>query len=202
MSDTGAATDRTELDLLIHGFQISRMLRLVAELAVADRIAPDEVSTIGDLADACSVQAIPLLRVLRALAAFDVFCIAADGSVSHSPKSLLLRAEALVSLHHAARFWTAPRSWKAWGEPDAALAGGSPHQAAWGIGRFDYLREHPVEARSFDAFMAHFSDDRHRAVAAAYDFSDAALIVDVGGGNGEMLRRILARFPAPQPRLV
>jgi hypothetical protein len=46
--------------------------------------------------------------------------------------------------------------------------------------------------------MAHFPDGRHGAVAAAYDFSGARLICDVGGGNGAMLRHILARFPGPR----
>ena len=42
---------------------------------------------------------------------------------------------------------------------------------------------------------AHFGDNRHNALAGSYDFSRATTIVDVGGGNGEMLRRILARYP-------
>ena len=33
---------------------------------------------------------------------------------------------------------------------------------------------------------------RHSVVAAAYDFSKANLIADIGGGNGETLRWILA----------
>jgi hypothetical protein len=118
-----------------------------------------------------------------------------DGQVSHSARSRLLRSDAPTSLHAAARFWAAPGSWRAWGELDAALTGGIPHQAAWQTSRFDYLRQHSDEARLFDAFMARMRDDRHEAVAAAYDFSGANLIVDVGGGNGEMLRCILRRFP-------
>ena len=67
----------------------------------------------------------------------------------------------LGSLHHAARFWTSPGAWKAWGELDAALSGGVPHQAAWGMGRFAYLRAHPEEARTFDAMMGALPDARH-----------------------------------------
>ncbi|MFM0121638.1 methyltransferase [Paraburkholderia sp. RL18-101-BIB-B] len=81
---------------------------------------------------------------------------------------------------------------------DAALAGDTPHEAAWNMSRFQYLREHADEARSFDAFMANFPDHRHQALAASYDFSGANLIVDIGGGNGEALRRVLARFPSPR----
>lgn len=79
---------------------------------------------------------------------------------------------------------------------DIAMTGGVPHEAAWNMGRFEYLRAHPDEARGFDAMMATFQDNGHAAIAAEYDFSDAALIADIGGGNGATLRHILARFPA------
>ena len=187
-------SDVEALDLLIRGFQVSRMLRLVADLTVADKLPDDGARNVDDLASACGVQATPLLRVLRALAAFDVFCVTVDGQVSHSPRSRLLRSDASTSLHTAARFWAAPGSWRAWGELDAALTGGNPHQVAWQTSRFDYLRQHANEARLFDEFMAAMRDDRHEAVAAAYDFSGANLIVDVGGGNGETLRCVLRRF--------
>ena len=195
---TGAAgnqQDRATLDRLIRGFQISRMIRLVADLMLAGRIAPEESRRVADLAAECKAHATPLLRILRALASFGIFRVTASGEISHSPLSLLLRTDTPGSLHYGARFWTGPGSWQAWGELDVALADGIPHQTAWNMGRFDYLRRHPDEARIFDEFMAHFPDDRHQAVADAYDFSGATLIIDIGGGNGEALRRILGRFP-------
>ena len=190
--------DEVALDLLIRGFQVSRMLRLVADLGIADKIPKEGNCNVRDLAIACAVLASPLLRVLRALAAFGIFRIGADGSVAHSPRSVLLRTDEPNSFHYGAKFWTAPGSWKAWGALDAALVGDIPHQIAWNTSRFQYLREHPEEARNFDAFMANFPDHRHQAVAASYDFSGAALIADIGGGNGEALRRILSQFPGPR----
>jgi hypothetical protein len=187
--------DHLALNLMIRGFQVSQLFRLAADLDVADRIAPDGSVAVAELAAACEVQPVPLLRVLRALAALGVFRVSAEGVVAHSPRSLLLRKDAPNSLHHAARFWATPGAWKAWGAFDAALTGSSPHRTAWEMGRFEYLRQHPDEARIFDQFMAHTPDNRHAALAAAYDFSAAGLIVDVGGGNGQALRQILARFP-------
>ncbi len=136
--------------------------------------------------------------MLRALAAFGVFSVTVNGRVAHTLRSRLLRTDAPTSMHHAARFRTEPGSWKAWGELDIALTGGVPYEAAWGMARFDHLRANPETARIFDAMMAHFPDGRHAAVAAAYDFSRARLICDVGGGNGAMLRHVLARFPGPK----
>ncbi len=198
MANDGTADDREALDLLIRGFQVSRMLRLVADLGLADKLPRNDSRPVSDLATACSVHAVPLVRVLRALAAFGIFRIDADGTISHSPRSLLLRTDEPKSLHYGAKFWTAPGSWKAWGLLDTALAGENPHRAAWNMGRFQYLRQHPDEARSFDAFMANFPDRRHQTLAASFDFSGAKLITDIGGGNGEALRQILARFPGPR----
>jgi hypothetical protein len=190
--------DRAGLDLLLRGFQISRMLRVVADLGIADRIGPDDILSLDDLAAACGVQPQPLLRILRALAAFAIFAIAPDGSIAHTPRSRLLRTDAPNSMHHAARFWTADGPWRTWEKIDVALTGETiPHEAAWGMSRFDYLQKHPDEARLFDAMMANFPDNRHAAIAAAYDFSGARLIADVGGGDGATLRHILARFSAP-----
>ena len=186
------------LDLLLRGFQVSRMLRLVADLGVADRITPDGRVTVDNLAKDCGVRPQPLMRVLQALAAFGVFAVAADGSVAHTTRSRLLRTDRQNSLHPAARFWTAPGSWRAWERLEVALTDGVPHEAAWGVGRFEYLRAHPDEARIFDVMMANFPDSRHAAMAAAYDFSGARLIADIGGGNGAMLRQILARFSGPR----
>ena len=195
---TGDQKDRAVLDRLIRGFQISRMIRLVADLTLADRIAAEATHRVADLAAECKVNATPLMRILRALASFGIFRVTASGEISHSPLSLLLRTDTPGSLHYGARFWTGRGSWQAWGELDVALMDGTPHQAAWNMGRFDYLRGRPDEARIFDDFMAHFPDDRHQAVADAYDFSGAGLIADIGGGNGEELRRILGGFPGPR----
>ena len=190
--------EREALELLIRGFMVARMLRLVADLGVADQVPQDGRVMVEDLATACGVLPPRLGRVLRSLAAFGVFEVGADGSVGQTARSRLLRSDTPSSLRHSARFWSGRGSWRAWEELDVAMAGGVPHEAAWGIGRFTYLRAHPEEARLFDAQMANFPDNRHAAVAAAYDFSGAGLICDVGGGNGAALRHILTRHPGPR----
>src|SRR4051812_9902718 len=161
MADTDPATqDRTELELLLRGFMVSRMLRLVADLGFADRIVLDGEVSARDLAAACGVLERPLLRILRSLASLGIFRLSPDGMAGHSAKSALLRTDAPDSAHYAARFWAGPGSWAAWGKLDAALTDGIPHEVAWGQGRFAYLRDHPGEARAFDEMMAHFPDNR------------------------------------------
>jgi hypothetical protein len=195
---THVRENRMSLDLLIRAFQISQMIRVVTDLGIPDKITVDGRCDVHELAAACSVLSAPLLRVLRALAAFGIFCITADGAVVHSAQSLRLRTDAPNSLHYAARFFAAQGCWKAWGALEAALRGEIPQHVAWNTSRFDYLRDHPGEARMYDAFMAQFPDNRHNAVAVTYDFSGAKLIADIGGGNGEALRKILARYQRPR----
>ena len=45
--------DREELDLLLRGFQVSRMLRLVADLGVADKIPTDGHLTVQPACSDC-----------------------------------------------------------------------------------------------------------------------------------------------------
>ncbi len=68
--------------------------------------------------------------------------------------------------------------------------------------RFDYLRAHLEEPRDFDAMMANSPDSHSAAVAAAYDFSGGSVIVDVGGGNGAVLRHILSHHPTQRGLLL
>jgi SAM-dependent methyltransferase len=65
----------------------------------------------------------------------------------------------------------------------------------FGMELFPYLAQHPEEAAVFNAAMTAFSTQVATAVVAAYDFSPFGTIVDVGGGQGALLRAILQATP-------
>jgi hypothetical protein len=106
------ASDGRQLESLVRGFAIARMLRSVADLAVADRIPPTESVPVNILAADCHVNPDALLRICRALAAFGIFTLA-DDKIGHSQLSVLLRDDTPGSLHLSARFWTATGNWGA-----------------------------------------------------------------------------------------
>jgi SAM-dependent methyltransferase len=60
---------------------------------------------------------------------------------------------------------------------------------------FQYLSEHPEDARVFDEAMTSFSSTSSAAVADAYDFSSFRTVMDLGGGNGALLAAILRKYP-------
>jgi hypothetical protein len=65
-----------------------------------------------------------------------------------------------------------------------------PH--AFGSQTYEYLANHPEDARQFDQAMTSRSRHEDPAVAVAYDWP-AGTIVDIGGGRGSQLAAILER---------
>jgi hypothetical protein len=57
--------DLDAVDMLIRGFQVSRMLRAVADLDLADKVPANGSCELDPLAQECRVQSLPLLRILR-----------------------------------------------------------------------------------------------------------------------------------------
>jgi hypothetical protein len=194
------ATDHNEnsfedMAFLLRAFQVSKMLEVAAALELADRV-DDGPKPITSLALEAGVEPTMLLRLCRALAAFDIFVVDADGNLSQSSRSMHLRQSAAPTLHHAARYYASPHITASWAKLEHAVrTGESAFQSVYGMPKFEYLKMHPDEAEIFDAFMRHSPEDRHAAVVEAYDFSEARLVVDIGGGNGALLAAILAANP-------
>src|SRR5262249_7588819 len=77
-----------------------------------------------------------------------------------------------------------------------------------GMAFFDYLKLQPDDATDFNLLMTSNSSAALAGILAAYDFSRFKTIVDIGGGQGALLRGILSRNPnargilADQPAVV
>jgi hypothetical protein len=64
-----------------------------------------------------------------------------------------------------------------------------------GVDAWTYRDQHPGERAVFDAAMTALSRAEARAVIEAYDFGRFGCIVDVGGGEGHLLKAILLACP-------
>jgi hypothetical protein len=169
------------------------MIHVAAQLGIADRIGDGRL--IDELALDIGAPPEKLFRLLRALAAFGIFAVDAEHRVTHTAQSRHLCSDAIPTLHYAARFCGMPSMWSVWGSMKGAIrTGEAAFEAVYGVSNWAYLSDHPDEALIFDQFMEHSPDDRHTAVAEAYDFAGAT-IVDVGGGNGALLAAILRKYP-------
>jgi hypothetical protein len=68
----------------------------------------------------------------------------------------------------------------------------------YGMRFFEYHQSHAERADVFNRAMLAVSALPDQAVAADYDFSPFRTLVDLGGGRGNLLRQIAARYPALQ----
>ena len=73
---------------------------------------------------------------------------------------------------------------------------GSPaFDHVFGTGLFDYLQQNADAADTFNKGMSNLSSMLAYAVLMAYDFTSISSIVDIGGGEGRLLRKILEFNP-------
>jgi hypothetical protein len=179
---------------LATGHFLPRCLHVVAELGVADHL--DEApATLEALANATGANADSLDRMLRLLAVAGVF-EARGSSWAHTELSRLLRSDHPQSMRAFARMIGSRVTWAAAGELEhAARTGIFAVEKIVPGGLWAYFRDHPDDARVFDAAMTAKSNVEIGALTPAFDFSRYRTIVDVGGGRGHILAAALSAAP-------
>jgi hypothetical protein len=148
------------------------------------------------LAAATGVASGPLYRVLRALAGVGVFAQQADGRFRLNPLAELLGEGGPDSLR-ALAVMIGEEQDRCWDDLFETVRTGEPaFDRLYGQPIFDYLGEHPEQAKIFDAAMTGFSGRAMRGMLDAYDLSGIATLADIGGGLGTNLTAALGRYPA------
>ena len=77
----------------------------------------------------------------------------------------------------------------------AVQTGAPAFTHVFGHGLFEHLAMYPALARIFDAHMVDITGKAAARLLEGYSFATAARIVDVGGGLGALLARILEAYP-------
>jgi hypothetical protein len=176
---------------LLRGAMGTKALAIAVDLGVPDALAGGP-RPVHELAEDVGADPDTLHRILRALASDGVFAEDQPGVFRHTEASELLRADR-------------PGSWPEF----AHLFGGVFYNAVGGLnartseGTFadtfgtefwPWLAENPSERATFDAAMAGNGEELGDQLAAL-DWRQDETVVDVGGGNGAVLRELLERQP-------
>jgi hypothetical protein len=180
------------------GHWVARTLHAAAKFGIADRLAKGP-RTAEDLAAETRTHAPSLYRLLRTLASFGVFTEDAQHRFALTPLGAALRSGAPGAAR--ATVLTLASDWmsRGWDQlPYSVETGRSGLEKSLAEPVFDWMAKHPEEASLFSETMIGVHGDEPAAVAAAYDFSGVATIVDVGGGTGNLLTTILARHRGPR----
>ena len=194
---TNVAPDAPPKELLqiADAFIVNRCLGAVAKLGVADLLAQGSKST-ADLATELKVNESALRRVLRAVASVGVFEETGSRVFGNNRLSHFLRSDVRGSMRARFVFGWSEFFFAPFQEILYSVKTGQPASIkVHGMDDFEYLRQHPDQARIFDDAMTSMSAAIGPAVAAAYDFGRWGSLMDVGGGNGILLASILKAHP-------
>ena len=189
-------TPRAHMVQMINGFRMAQMLHVAAKLRIADELAQGP-RTVAELASATQAHTDSLYRLLRTLAGMGVFAEEPDLRFRLTPSAELLRSGTPDSIRALAEVTGEEWMWRPWGALlDTVRTGETAFDRLYGKNTFEWFKEHPAAARIFDEFQAQNTAMTADEVAAAYDFSAARTIVDVGGGEGVLIATLLRRNPS------
>ena len=166
------------------GSLVTKTLGAVVDAGVPEALAdgPRPVSELKGNPDT-------LHRLLRALASDGIFRETEPGVFEHTESSRLLLAPGWSEFAHlfGGVFFEATK------ELEASLTG-SPFERRFGSGFWEWLAKHPAERATFDLAMA---GERLRPAErlAALEWGEGEVVVDVGGGNGALLAKLIELRP-------
>lgn len=180
---------------LIYGRFVGQAVCLAAKLRIADHVTAGRVRT-EQLASALGAKQDSLRRFLKALASQGLFVETADDHWELTASGALLRGDVPGSLRDLATLFAMPAHAAAWLELEhSVLTGTGAFGRVHGGQPWDYGKKHPSWNDAFNAAMSSIAGAVHEQIARAFDFSSLHLLVDVGGGHGRLMARILERFP-------
>jgi hypothetical protein len=190
-----AAPPHVGIFQLLGGGHIAGAVSCLAQLGIPDLVEHGPKSA-EELAKQVGAQPRELYRLMRATASVGVLAEGADGKFSETPLSSALRSNANPSLRYFAIM--SGREWHGmgWSRLEYCVrTGKQAMEEIYGEPIFKYLEKRPEEGKIFNQTMSELSAIEGPAVADAYNFGGIESIVDVAGGQGQLLATILARNP-------
>lgn len=180
---------------IVYGYMPAQIVYVAARLNVADELAGGS-RTVTELAAATSTHPPALHRLLRGLAALDAVVELGDDRWELTPAGHELRGDTPNSIKASVLWFGSPEMTRVWGELEYSVRTG---RASWdhvfGTKPFDYLSANPERYELFHSAMADRARMAAPVIAAGYDYSRFGTLMDVGGGNGQLLSMILAATP-------
>jgi DNA-binding MarR family transcriptional regulator len=193
---------------MITGYWSSRAVYTAVRLGLADAIhalGRGAAVPVADLARELALHPSAVHRLLRALAGAGLFRQEGgrgDWRYAVTPLGEHLLADSVWSLRHAALMYGEEMA-LAWQDMPAVMV---DEQPSWdrviGSSHFGYYQQNPGAASVFDHAMRELGGALYRdsAIVDSYDFTGTlgpdAVVVDVGGGLGQLLAVVLQRGPA------
>jgi DNA-binding MarR family transcriptional regulator len=178
------------------GIVQTQLLNVAAQLDLADHLKNEPRSAV-ELAAATGMDPPTLSRLLAALVRIGIFAEPTPGQFSCTPTGALLQTDAFRSMRAVALTYGGEWFTHAWPRLiDSVRTGTSVFDSTFGMKAYAYFDTHPAARAVFQEAMSGISDEECVLMREHYDFSACRLAVDVGGGQGHVLRELLQAFPS------
>lgn len=181
---------------MLGGALLTQAIHAAAVLNLAD-LVQDSPKSLQELAQATGIPPRSLTRLLRALVCAGVFTEIEPGLFGQNKLSELLRSDIPNSMRDIALMYGDEWQWRPWEAFLYSLQTEKPaFDHLYGMSLWQYFQQHnPRSGQIFDAAMTNLAHQVNLSIACAYDFSAFRTLVDVGGGEGSLLRAILHKHP-------
>jgi O-methyltransferase domain/Dimerisation domain len=202
-ADRDAASPTAGMDLveMATSYVRSRIVCAAARLRVADALEGG-AQTINDLAIACGADPSALYRLMRTLASIGIVTESAPGSFSLTPFGRPLRKDAPDSVWPTVVFWGEFLA-DNWVHLTNCVRTGKPAK---------YIMERdgvpsrwandPDAGAIFRAVMGNAPTQNYKPLVDSWNFAQAHVVADLGGGGGSMILAILKAVPHLKGMLV
>ncbi|MGO8818648.1 MAG: methyltransferase [Terriglobia bacterium] len=183
------------MEYLWPGIIAAQAIHAAVKLRIPDALG-NGPKTVPELASESGTNPRSLECLMRALATLEIFTHEPDGRFGNTPLAEMLRADHPQSQREGAQLLTSAFLWRPLGELAESVRTGEPaFERIFGQRFFTYLASHPDDAAIFNAAMTQGVSWTTSVLLAAYDFSRFTRLVDVGGGEGALLRDVLTATP-------
>jgi len=178
------------------GFTYQASLRAAAVLGVADHLA-EGAKTAQQLGLELEVDGRLLHRIMRMLASRNIFTELEDGRFSLTPAAEFLRSDGSDSLRSAVLMLTDETFWLPLGKLVDTLRGDSTFKNLFGMSFYEYWSQEkkPSSGYDFHTGMSSMSAVENTFLVRSYDFPQHAKVVDIAGGFGGLLLKVLRDNP-------
>jgi hypothetical protein len=167
----------------------SRVLCAAARLGIADALG-DEVRSVGFLAESCQADPDALYRLLRTLASIGVTEETMPEHFRLTPFGRPLRRDEPQSVWAAVIFW-ADLLADSWSLLTDCVRTGKPASQVRDPNVPSRWSQDPEASSIFRAVMGTAPAEDYAPIARAWDFSNAKVVSDLGGGGGALILAVL-----------
>ncbi len=186
---------RQELFNMISGYRTTQALYVAAKLGIADHLVHGPKRA-EELAKEVGANSKALFRLMRHLAALGVFTQDESRKFGLAPLGKLLCNDNPESMRYGAIF-AGEENYKATGNLlHSVRTGETAFNHLYGKGHFEYMAEHVDASSTFNKAMAQSLRRVEKNPVESYDYSGRRLVVDVGGGRGDLISAVLVANPA------